>query len=102
VSFSSEPEGAKVLLDGKPVGTTPCRADVNNHQAVSVEYRLEGYAPRTVTMDVSVGAGWVVLDIIPGFALGIVPFVVDPASGNWRGLDKEHVRVERRPATPAR
>jgi hypothetical protein len=102
VSFTSEPAGAKVLLDGKPIGTTPCQVDVNNHNTLNLEYRLEGYEPRTVTLDCSVGAGWVVLDIIPGFALGIIPFVVDAASGNWRSLDQEHVHAVLLPATPAR
>ena len=102
VFFSSEPSGAKVVMDGKTLGTTPCQAEVNNHNTLCVEYRLEGYEPRIVTMDGSVGVGFVVLDIVPGLALGVIPFVVDAASGNWRSLDLDHVHATLLPAAPAR
>jgi len=37
----------------------------------------------------SVGAGWFVLDILGG----LIPIIIDAATGNWYGLDQEHVNA---------
>ena len=40
-------------------------------------------------MSRSVGIGWVILDILGG----LVPLIVDTATGDWFMLDTEHVNV---------
>jgi hypothetical protein len=47
----SRPAGARVLLDGQPIGTTPLRLGVKpGHHAVRLEQA--GYAPWSVTVNV--------------------------------------------------
>jgi len=89
VSFSSDPDGAKVYVNGTLLGTTPVQLELKSENSYSIEFRKEGYENRTVLLNNSVGAGWIVLDILGG----LFPIVIDAATGNWYSLDQEHVRA---------
>ena len=54
-----------------------------------VEFKREGY--ETVTREIvnKVGAGWIVLDVL----LGLVPVIVDAATGAWYHLNHTNLRV---------
>ncbi|WP_161624263.1 PEGA domain-containing protein [Spongiibacter marinus] len=51
--FSSEPIGAQVLLDGRPVGVTPLTISVKKNSFDIVEFRKKGYKSQTLPMETS-------------------------------------------------
>lgn len=87
VSYSSDPSGAKVYINGQLMGTTPFQLDLKSNQTYTIEFRKEGYENKTVILNNSVGAGWIILDVL----FGLVPVLVDAATGNWYSLDQSHV-----------
>lgn len=87
VNFSSEPTGAKVYVNGNLLGTTPVQLELKSKNSYTIEFKKEGYETKTVVLNNSVGAGWIVLDVL----FGVVPIIVDAATGNWYELDQEHV-----------
>jgi len=89
VSYSSDPSGAKVYVNGQLMGTTPFQLELKSNQTYTIEFRKEGYENRTVILNNSVGAGWIVLDVL----FGLIPIIVDAATGNWYSLDQSHVNA---------
>ena len=89
VSYSSDPSGAKVYVNGQLMGTTPFQLEMKSNQTYTIEFRKEGYENRTVVLNNSVGAGWIVLDVL----FGLIPIIVDAATGNWYSLDQSHVNA---------
>lgn len=87
VSFSSDPSGAKVYVNGNLLGTTPVQLELKSKNSYTIEFRKEGYETKTVLLNNSVGGGWIVLDILGG----LFPIIIDAATGNWYELDQEHV-----------
>ena len=90
VDFSSEPDGAKVYVNGVLRGTTPVKLKLESKRTYNIEFKKEGYETRNFTLTNHVGVGWVILDVI----FGIVPVVVDAATGSWYVLDQDYVKVE--------
>ena len=82
VAMSSNPAGAEVWIDGTRRGTTPVSFDLNNHQGHTVVFRQEGHQEVTCQLTTSVGAGWVILDVLGG----LIPVIVDAATGKWNSL----------------
>ena len=93
VSFSSDPSGAKIYVNGQLMGKTPTQMSLPNKHPVNIEFRLAGYENKVVLINSSLRAGYLILDIFPGFLLGIIPLVVDAATGNWSGLETDHVHA---------
>ncbi len=89
VNFSSDPSGAKVYVNGSLMGTVPLQLELKSNQTYTIEFRKEGYDNKTVILNNSVGAGYIVLDIL----FGLVPIIVDAATGNWYSLDQNHVNA---------
>jgi len=87
VSFSSDPTGAKVYVNGSLLGTTPVQLELKSKNSYTIEFKKDGYETKTVLLNNSVGGGWIVLDILGG----LIPIVIDAATGNWYSLDQEHV-----------
>jgi len=51
-SFSSEPPGARVLIDGRDSGwVTPCQIALDHDETQRVTIVLEGYAPRDFVLE---------------------------------------------------
>jgi len=90
VDFSSDPGGAKVYVNGTPMGTTPVRLKLESKRTYNIEFRKEGYEPSTYTITNHVGAGWIVLDVL---FTGLVGIVVDAATGSWYELDQDNVNA---------
>ncbi len=89
VSFGSTPSEAEVWIDGTLRGTTPVSLELNNHRSAMVTFRKEGYRDVGCELNASVGVGWVILDVLGG----LIPIIVDAATGEWKSLDSEVCNV---------
>lgn len=89
VYFSSDPRGAKVYVNGNPMGITPVMLKLESKRTYYIEFKKEGYEPETFTITNHVGVGWVILDVLGGF----IPVIVDAATGAWYELDQDNVNV---------
>ena len=89
VGFSSDPDGAEVYVNGTLLGKTPFELNMKSNKTYTLEFRKEGFEPRNVVLNNSVGGGWVVLDILGG----LIPVVIDAATGDWYYLDQDYVNA---------
>ena len=89
VNFSSEPSEAKVYINGQYMGETPFPLNLQSNKNYTIEFRLEGYENKTVLLNNSVGAGWIILDVV----CALIPIIVDAATGDWYYLDNTNVRA---------
>ncbi|PKM92823.1 MAG: hypothetical protein CVU80_01320 [Elusimicrobia bacterium HGW-Elusimicrobia-4] len=89
IGFSSDPDGAKVYVNGQNMGKTPFELQLKVNNSYTIEFRKEGYENRVVSLTNSIGGGWIVLDVI----FGIIPVIIDAATGNWYSLDQDHVNA---------
>ena len=89
VDFNSKPQGAKIYVNGNYMGDTPIRLKLESKRTYNIEFRKEGYKTKTFNITNQVGAGWIILDIL----MGLVPVIVDAATGAWYELDQKNVRA---------
>lgn len=87
VNFSSDQTDTKVYINGQYMGKAPLELPLNSSKTYTVEFKKEGYENKTVVLNTTLGAGWVVLDVLGG----LVPIVVDAATGNWVYLEHDNV-----------
>ncbi len=78
ISVSSDPGGAEVIIDGVPHGITPVIVNLSVNSEHTVVLRKNGQE-RTFLIRNEVGPLWVVLDVVTG----LVPLIVDAATGAW-------------------
>jgi PEGA domain-containing protein len=79
--MSSDPSGAEVFVDGHRVGQTPITIELSHRREHVIGFRKAGYKEATCTIGRSVGAVWIVLDVV----FGLVPVIIDAATGSWYG-----------------
>jgi hypothetical protein len=84
VDITSDPSGARVQINGIDVGTTPVSAKVDGTENQLIQVRKEGFDSRSMLISSSVGAGWVIVDVI----CGVWPIVIDAITGDWKSLDR--------------
>lgn len=89
VDFNSNPQGAQIYINGKYMGETPIRLKLESKRTYNIEFKKEGYKNKVFNIQNHVGAGWIILDVIGG----LIPVIVDAATGAWYELDKEYVNV---------
>ena len=89
IKFGSNPVGAEVYVDGKLMGKTPLNLELVSKKTYVIEFKLEGKT-KTVNLNNKVGAGWIVLDVLGG----LVPVIVDAATGNWYQIKQKNVNVD--------
>lgn len=89
VSFMSNPSAAKVYVNGSYMGDTPFAIKLKTDKEYTVEFRKEGYKPKTYFLNNKVGVGWIVLDVLAG----LIPIVVDAATGAWYEFSEENITV---------
>ena len=89
IGINSNPAGAEVFVDGNYVGTTPVEVKLSVRKEHAIVFRKDGYEDKTYHLSNFVGVGWIVLDILGG----LVPIIVDAATGDWMELSQENVAV---------
>ncbi len=89
VNFASNPTGAEVWIDGKLMGKTPIAFKLEAKKSYVVQFKVADLDPKTVNLTSHVGAGWVILDVL----CGLVPVIVDAATGAWYSFDQKNVNV---------
>jgi hypothetical protein len=89
VKFDSEPAGAQVIVNGTVMGTTPCAFKLESKGTYMIEIRKEGHAIWGKQLTNHVGAGWIILDILGG----LVPIIIDAATGAWYQLDEKSINA---------
>lgn len=95
IDFQSDPSAADVIVNGQSLGLTPVTLELLPERAYTVTFRKVGYDDVTITLDSHVQAGWVVLDVLGG----LVPVVIDAATGKWKSFDSSHHFVRLTAAT---
>ncbi len=95
LDLSSEPSGAKVLVNGQDRGKTPLTLSLKKGKEYQVEFVKEGYEKKSITMSYSLGAGWLILDILAG----LIGIIVDAATANWNSLDYDSYRAVLEPVS---
>lgn len=78
-NLNSNPTGADVYLNGNRLGSTPLKVKLSNQATHTFVFRRQGYQEATCTLNRGTGAGWVILDVL----MGLVPVVIDAATGSW-------------------
>ena len=89
VTFTSTPTQAQVLIDGSPIGVTTIEAVLKVNRSYNITFRKAGFADQTYVLTNRVGALWIVLDVLSG----LVPLVIDAATGAWYEFDTTNVNV---------
>ncbi len=89
IRFDSDPQGAKVYIDGIMVGKTPCSISVKrNVQKTFAEFKLDGYETRLITLDTEFNV-ISVLNLTNIFAWGI-----DALTGSVMVYDRKSYDIE--------
>lgn len=98
VDANSSPQGAQVYVNGNLMGETPVRLKLESKYSYSLEFRKEGFKAKTINIQNHVGAGWIILDVLGG----LVPVIIDAATGSWYDLDQKNVNaiLERQQPVP--
>ena len=89
VNFNSDPQRAEVWVNGIKMGETPVALKLESKKTYAIEFKKEGFEPRTYTITNHVGAGWVILDVLAG----LVGVIVDAATGAWYSLDQKNINA---------
>jgi hypothetical protein len=89
VHFTSSPDGATVIVNGVERGTTPLKLSLAAKETYTITFRKPGFEDKTVVIENHAQAGWIVLDVL----FGLVPVVVDAATGGWYTLDEHNVNA---------
>lgn len=89
VAFSSNPSGAEVLVNGQSLGKTPVTLELDRKTTHQITIRKDG-KERTYMLNKKIGAGWIVLDVLGG----LVPIVIDAATGSWYSLSPKEVNAQ--------
>jgi hypothetical protein len=96
VNFGSDPLTADVYVNGQLMGQTPMALTLKVNKTYTIEFRKEGYKSQTYTINNTVGAGWIILDVLAG----LVGVIVDAATGAWYSLDQNNVSAVLRKQQP--
>lgn len=90
VEVRSAPHGARVVVDGRDVGTTPLKADLKRGVPHTVQVSKDGYLDETVVTTTR-GNGVIALNMILGGGVGAV---IDVASGAATHVTPDAVAVD--------
>lgn len=94
VAVSTNPAGAEIWIDGTNRGITPATLQLAKNKDHTITLRRAGYQEQTVTISRRLSSTYLILDILGG----LVPVIVDAATGSWYVLDTDTVDVTLAPA----
>jgi hypothetical protein len=88
VTLTSVPAGAEVVVDGARAGVTPTVVHVDPARPHQIRFELAG---KTAECDIASGVigKWIALDIM----FGVLPLLVDAATGAWRNTSDDACEV---------
>lgn len=89
VSFTSDPAGAMVLINGMERGKTPLPLQLKCNTSYNITFKKEGYEDKNYVLNNHIEGIWIVLDILGGG----IPIIIDAATGNWYKLDESQVNL---------
>jgi hypothetical protein len=89
VDLNSDPQGAKVFVNGNLMGETPIRIKLESKGNYFLEFKKEGFKTKSFNITNHVGAGWIILDVL----FGLIPVIVDAATGSWYDLDQNNINA---------
>ena len=89
VTFNSDPQRAEVWINGTNMGQTPLSIKLQSKKTYTIECKKEGFPTVAKNITNHIGAGWIILDVLAG----LVPVVVDAATGAWYSLDQKNVNA---------
>ena len=90
IGISSNPSGAKVIIDGNTFGNTPLTAELSRKDNHIVKIELNGFLPYETTLTKKV-SGWVAGNIIFG---GLIGLAIDAISGGMYKLTPDQIQAE--------
>lgn len=90
IKTTSSPSGADVYVNGEKMGQTPCNLRLKTKGEYVIVIKKEGYKDQQFRVTNKVGAGWIVLDIL----MGLVPVIVDAATGSWYTFNEKNFNAE--------
>lgn len=90
IPIDSSPSQAEVFVDGVSRGFTPLHLDLEPKRSYTIVLKKEGQADTVYELHNSVGAGWVVADVLLTALVGVI---VDASTGAWYQLDETPVVV---------
>ena len=94
VRFTSEPDGARIFLDGAPIGRTPTAISIKTRSAHGVKMTIEGRPDYFVSLERKIN-GWTFGNLIFGWIPG---FIIDAISGANFRLVPENVHADFEPS----
>jgi len=90
VAMSSNPAGAEIWIDGTNRGITPATLQLAKDKNHTVTFRKAGFADTNYQINRQVSPTYVVLDVLGG----LLPIVIDAATGSWYVLSTKEVNVQ--------
>lgn len=97
IRVESEPSGAQVEIDGRPVGETPTTVDLKRDQDHRVRLHHTGHEPHTVTLQRSRSL-WATVNILNLVVPGVL---VDLSTGAFYTLEPAPISPSLEESNPA-
>lgn len=86
----SNPQGAVVYANGAEIcSSTPCSVKLKSGSSVNLLFKKDGFKEKMILVNNKIGALWIILDIVAG----LVPIIIDAATGSWYEFDTDNVTV---------
>lgn len=85
VPINTQPQQAEVIIDGVARGMTPMHLELANNRTYVIVLRKAGYPDMVYELRNSVGAGWIVADVL---LTGLIGVAIDAGTGAWYSLDE--------------
>ena len=89
VSINATEERARVTVNGEDMGFTPLKLRLASNKEYRIEFEKPGFEKKVVRLTNNIGPGYIIADIL----LGLVPIVIDAATGAWYQLDQTNVNA---------
>ena len=88
ISFSSDPSGASILIDGQNRGVTPSTLELEYDRGYMVELKLDGHQTGRYQIHQKFGVGYLIGDLFVPFFIGLI---VDVITGDWWSLEPKRI-----------